>query len=63
MGILNGCHTALVPVAYLCGIELVKDAVENKNLASFIQKLLDNEIIPNLGMPVDYLKDYAETVF
>ncbi len=62
VGILNGCHTALVPVAYLCGIELVKDAVENPDLAAFIQKLLDNEIIPNLGMPVDYLKDYAETV-
>ncbi len=62
VGILNGCHTALVPVAYLCGIELVKDAVENNNIALFVQNLLDNEIIPNLGMPEDYLKDYAETV-
>ena len=62
VGILNGCHTALVPIAYLCGIELVKDAVEDKNIARFIQNLLENEIIPNLGMPEDYLKDYAETV-
>lgn len=62
VGILNGCHTALVPIAYLCNIDLVKDAVSEPILARFIEKLLDEEIIPNLGMPEDYLKEYAASV-
>ncbi len=62
VGILNGCHTSLVPVAYLCGIELVKTAVENEKIARFIEKLLNEEIIPNLGMDIDYLSSYAATV-
>lgn len=62
VGILNGCHTALVPIAYLCQIELVKDAVSDPELAKFLERLLDTEIIPCLGMPADYLKQYAASV-
>lgn len=62
VGILNGSHTALVPVAYLSGIELVKDAVAEPQLANYLQRLLDEEIIPSLGMPVDYLKEFAASV-
>ncbi len=62
VGILNGCHTSLVPIAYLCGIELVKHAVEDEKIAQFIEKLLSDEIIPNLGMSVDYLTEYASSV-
>jgi len=62
VGILNGCHTALVPIAYLGGIELVKDAVSDPLLAKYLQRLLNEEIIPNLGMPVDYLNAFAASV-
>jgi tagaturonate reductase len=62
VGILNGCHTALVPIAHLCGLELVKDAVSQPLLARFLTELLEKEIIPYLGMPVDYLRDYASSV-
>lgn len=62
VGILNGSHTALVPVAYLSGIELVKDAVSEPLLEKYLAKLLDEEIIPSLGMPVDYLEEFAKSV-
>lgn len=62
VGILNGCHTALVPIAHLCGIELVKDAVSEPQLARYLELLLEKEIIPSLGMPPDYLQDYAASV-
>ena len=62
VGILNGSHTALVPIAYLSGIELVKDAVSEPQLANYLERLLDEEIIPSLGMPVDYLKEFTASV-
>lgn len=62
VGILNGCHTALTPIAHLCQIELVKDAVSDPDLAEFLAQLLDKEIIPYLKMPTSYLQEYAATV-
>lgn len=62
VGILNGCHTALVPIAHLCRIDLVKDAVSDPDLAEFLAQLLNEEIIPYLGMPIDYLQEYAASV-
>ncbi len=62
VGILNGCHTALTPVAWLCGIEFVKDAINDSQLENFLAKLLDKEIIPCLPLPVEELKPYADSV-
>lgn len=62
VGILNGCHTALTPIAHLCQIELVKEAVSDPDLAEFLAQLLDKEIIPYLNMPASYLQEYAATV-
>ena len=62
VGILNGCHTALVPVAYLSGVELVRDAVENQLIKKYADKLINEEIIPNLGLPLDYAREFASSV-
>ncbi len=62
VAILNGCHTALVPIAHLCGIELVRDAVAQPQLAKFLTRLLNTEIIPGLEMPASSLQDYADSV-
>lgn len=62
VGILNGCHTALTPVAYLCGIEFVKDATADPQLQSFLDTMLEKEIIPSLDMPKDELKKFADSV-
>jgi len=62
VGILNGCHTALMPIAWLCGIEFVKDATNDAQLEDFLAKLLDKEIIPCLPLPVEELKPFADSV-
>ncbi|MBI9104451.1 MAG: tagaturonate reductase [Spirochaetales bacterium] len=62
VGILNGCHTAMVPVAYLAGQDLVKDSVEDPRIGKFISRLIDEEIIPCLGLPEDYVKEFADSV-
>lgn len=62
VGILNGCHTALTPVAYLCGIEFVKDATADPQLESFLDTMLEKEIIPSLDMPNGELKKFADSV-
>lgn len=49
--ILNGAHTAMVPVAYLCGIRYVKDAMENVAVAQFVEDLLIGEAAKTLNFP------------
>lgn len=62
VGILNGCHTALTPVAYQCGIEFVKDATADPQLESFLDCMLEREIIPSLDMPREELQKFADSV-
>lgn len=49
--LLNGPHTVMTPVAYLCGIEYVREAVEHPVLGKFIHQAIYNEIVPALSMP------------
>ena len=44
--ILNGVHTASVPVALLNGIEYVRDFVEDPRFAPRLQSLVHDEIVP-----------------
>lgn len=60
--ILNGAHTTLVPVAYLEGLRIVKDAVENEKSGAFIKKAIYEEIIPTLDLPDEELKQFADDV-
>ena len=58
--ILNGAHTALVPVAYLFGLRFVKESVENDFTGPFIKKAIYEEIIPTLDLPKEELKQFAD---
>ncbi len=49
--ILNGAHTAMVPVAYLKGLRTVKEAMDDQDTARFIQDTIEKEIIPGLNLP------------
>lgn len=60
VGILNGAHTALVPVAYLSGLDTVREAVEHPQLGPFLRATLTEEIIPSLDQPAAELQDFAE---
>ena len=60
--ILNGAHTALVPVAYLKGFRTVREAVEDKSIGKFIKDTIYNEIIPTLDLPKEELEQFAADV-
>lgn len=47
--LLNGAHTALVPTGLLLGLSSVRDCIEHKYLAGFLDRLLKKEITVVLG--------------
>ena len=60
--ILNGAHTALVPVAYLYGIDTVRESVEHAVTGKFINDAIFEEIIPTLDLPKAELEQFANDV-
>jgi tagaturonate reductase len=62
VGILNGAHTAMVPVSYLYGIDTVKETLDDEVLEKFIKDAIYDEIIPALNMDKSELLEFAEAV-
>jgi tagaturonate reductase len=60
--ILNGAHTALVPVAYMYGIDTVRESVEHPVVGKFIRDAIFEEIIPTLDLPKEELEQFANEV-
>jgi tagaturonate reductase len=60
--ILNGAHTALVPVAYLFGLDTVRESVEHPVIGKFIKEAIFEEIIPTLDLPKEELEQFANDV-
>ena len=60
--ILNGAHTALVPVSYLYGLDTVEQSVEHEVIGEFIKGVIYDEIIPTLDLPENELKYFAGAV-
>ncbi|MDX5436206.1 MAG: tagaturonate reductase [Pontibacter sp.] len=60
--ILNGAHTALVPVAYLQGLRTVREAVDDALAGQFIREAIFEEIIPTLDLPQEELEQFANDV-
>lgn len=61
--ILNGAHTAMVPIAYSCGIDTVKEAVDDKHVGPFIRRMLEEEVLPGLELSQDELLLYTQSVW
>jgi len=47
--ILNGAHTSMVPVGYLSGIRFVKEAMDDNEVSSFVESLLEDEAAKTLN--------------
>ncbi|RKS85712.1 tagaturonate reductase [Orbus hercynius] len=62
VGILNGAHTAMVPVAYLAGLRTVGQAMADDKIERFIKNLLNQEVIPTLSLDKDELNQFASDV-
>lgn len=62
VAILNGAHTAMVPVAWLSGLDTVGEAMCDEDVRQFIEKLIGDDIIPVLDLPESELREFASAV-
>lgn len=62
VAILNGAHTALVPVAWQAGLDTVGEAMNDGEICAFVEKAIYEEIIPVLDLPRDELESFASAV-
>ena len=60
--LLNGPHTVLSPVAYLSGINIVRDACNHPVVGKYIHKVQFEELMQTLNLPMDELKKFAADV-
>ena len=62
VAILNGAHTALCALSLISGVATVGEAVTTKVGARFLDRLLNEEVIPFLSLPRDELQAFADAV-
>ncbi|WP_086349006.1 tagaturonate reductase [Candidatus Enterococcus clewellii] len=60
--LLNGPHTAMVPLALLADIETVEEVMKDQDFRYFVDHLFADELIPMLSLPEDELTAYAEQI-
>ena len=61
--ILNGCHTCMVPVSYLYGIDTVKESIEDKYVGKFANEFVFDEVVPTIDLPHEDMVNFANSVF
>ena len=49
--LLNGPHTVLSPVAFLSGIDIVRDACQDEVIGKYIRKVMFEELMETLNLP------------
>ena len=60
--LLNGPHTVLSPVAFLSGINIVRDACNDPVIGKYIHKVQFEELMETLNLPKDELQKFASDV-
>jgi tagaturonate reductase len=60
--ILNGPHTAMVPVAYLYGLETVGESVDHEVIGRYVHDVIYDEIIETLDLPHEELVEFADAI-
>lgn len=60
--LLNGPHTAMVPLGMLAGLETVEDVMNDEAFSVFVRGLMEDEITPMLDLPKEELLSYADAV-
>lgn len=61
--VLNGAHTSSVLAAYLCGQSIVQDCMHDPVVGQFIRRVVMEEIVPQVKLPVEQVKAFAASVF
>mgnify|MGYP002624739225 CR=1 FL=1 len=60
--LLNGPHTVLSPVAFLSGVNIVRDACQHEVIGKYIHKVQFDELMQTLDLPMDELEKFAGDV-
>lgn len=60
--LLNGPHTVLSPVAFLSGINTVRDACQHEIIGKYIHKVMFDELMETLNLTKEELKQFAKDV-
>ena len=60
--ILNGLHTALAPISLIAGVQIVRDAINDKQLFAYADALANKEIIPTIDMDKALLNKFKSDV-
>ena len=60
--ILNGAHTGFVLGAYLAGFDIVRDCMHDEVVRGFMNRMLNDEIIPTLPLDKKDLHEFAAAV-
>jgi len=60
--ILNGAHTAMMPLGLLSGYQTVLESFNDENISQFIQNMVSEEVIPNIAGEPDALKHFANEI-
>jgi len=60
--ILNGPHTAMVPVAYLYGLDTVGETVDHEIMGQYVRELIFDEIVPTLDLLHDELVQFGNDI-
>ena len=60
--LLNGPHTVLSPVAFLSGIDIVRDACQDEVIGKYIRKVMFEELMETLNLPKAELEKFANDV-
>jgi tagaturonate reductase len=60
--LLNGPHTVLSPVGYLCGLDTVRECCEDPLVGRFIDKVMYGELLPTLNLPENELIKFADEI-
>lgn len=60
--ILNGAHTSMVLGAYLAGQNIVRDCMKDEVICGFMNKTINDEIMPTLTLPKEEIEEFAASV-
>lgn len=60
--LLNGPHTVLSPVAYLSGLDIVREACQHETIGKYVRQVMYEELLPTLNLPEDELRRFADDV-
>jgi len=60
--LLNGPHTVLSPVGYLCGLDTVRECCKDDLVGRYVDKVIYDELIKTLDLPEEGLVKFADDV-